>query len=327
MAISVIYTGHERTPEQQKKLTDTGGTMIMQHCRRWLLLLLCLASPCQVVATPPDFNTENVKFQSAGVTLAGTLFTPQHPYAAVVIVHGSGQEKRMTEFAALLARNGLAVLTYDKRGVGESGGVYAGPEVGTNNVDAANLDLLAVDASAAANALAAHLPAKQGPIGLVGFSQAGWIIPLAATKNRTVCFLVLFSGPVVTAREQLRFQFYTEGKANFWETHTEAEAREHLRSDPDRYQFADTDARAALTTLSIPGLWLFGGQDVQVPVSLSMEHLDALKAQGKPYQYRLFPTLGHNTAPSASREPVDAAIEWIKAQGDRAKRKTSRVKS
>ena len=50
---------------------------------------------------------------------------------------------------------------------------------------------------------------------------------------------------------QLRFQFFTQGKRDFWETHTEAEAREHLRSDPDRYQFADTDARAVLATLGV----------------------------------------------------------------------------
>lgn len=232
----------------------------------------------------------------------------------------------MLEFASFLAGNGIAVLAYDKRGVGKSGGVYAGPEVGTNNIDAANLNLLAVDASAAANALSAHPPAKQGLIGLVGFSQAGWVIPMSAVKNRTVRFMVLFSGPVVTAREQLRLQFFTQGKANFWETHTEAEAREHLRSDPDRYQFADTDVRDALATLSIPGLWLFGGKDVQAPVRLSIEHLDALKASGKPYQYQLFPALGHNTAFAASNEPVSAAIQWIKNMGRRPKRKTSRVR-
>ncbi|WP_431243610.1 hypothetical protein ACQ9BO_03250 [Flavobacterium sp. P21] len=54
----------------------------------------------------------------------------------------------MIDFATTLANNGIAVLTYDKRGVGESGGVYAGPEVGTNNVDFVNLTLLSLDASA-----------------------------------------------------------------------------------------------------------------------------------------------------------------------------------
>lgn len=274
--------------------------------------MLAQTNTGKVMAKPTDFTMKNVRFRSVGVTLAGTLFKPRYPYAAVVIVHGSGQEKRMMEFASLLAGNGIAVLTYDKRGVGESGGVYAGPEVGTNNIDSSNLTLLAVDASAAITELSAHLPGDHGPIGLMGFSQAGWIIPLAAKKNSTVSFMVLFSGPVVTAREQLRFQFFTQGNPDFWETHTEADAREHIRSDTDRYQFADTDPRNALATLSVRGLWLFGGKDVQAPVHLSIEHLDALKAHGKPYQYQLFPALGHNTAFSNSNEPVSAAIQWIK---------------
>jgi pimeloyl-ACP methyl ester carboxylesterase len=283
--------------------------------RRWLgaIGLFVAVAVQPVVAQPTNFRTEDVVFASASITLAGTLLTPPHPVAAVVLVHGSGPEKRMLELAARLAGRGLAVLTYDKRGVGASGGVYAGPEVGTNNVDAANLALLAADASAATNALAARLPARRGPIGLLGCSQAGWVIPLAAIKNPAVGFMVLFSGPVVSAREQLRFQFFTNGDRRFWETHTEAEAREHLRHDPDRYLFADTDARSVLATLTIPGLWLFGGQDIQAPVRLSMEHLDTLKAKGKPYQYQLFPALGHNTAFANSNEPVEAAISWMEA--------------
>ncbi|MGI4832305.1 MAG: alpha/beta hydrolase family protein [Janthinobacterium lividum] len=265
----------------------------------------------QVVVKPPNFTTETVTFASRGITLVGTLLTPKQPVAAVVLVHGSGQEKRILGLATQLAEEGIAVLTYDKRGVGESGGVYAGPEVGTNNVDAANLDLLAADASAATTALAAHLPAQPGPMGLMGGSQAGWVIPLAAQRNRAVRFMVLFSGPVVSVREQLRFQFFTQGKRDFWATHTEAEARAHLHNDPDRYEFVDTDAGRVLATLSIPGLWLFGGQDIQAPVSLSMEHLDSLKAQGKPYEYQLFPALGHNTAFAQSNEPLTAAIHWI----------------
>ena len=285
-----------------------------------LLLLLFWASSHKVEAQTSDLTLENVRFESDGASLAGTIFKPKHSYAAVIIVHGSGQEKRMTEFASLLAKNGITVLTYDKRGVGESEGVYAGPEVGTNNIDSFNLTLLATDASAATNTLLAHLPPNHVPIGLIGFSQAGWIVPIAAKKNTVVSFMVLFSGPVVTAREQLRFQFFTQGNSNFWETHTEAEARDHIRNEPDKYQFADTDPHDALTKLSIRGFWLFGGKDVQAPVHLSMEHLNALKAIVKPYEYRLFPTLGHNTAFADSHEPVNAAIKWIKAIGRRTKR-------
>ena len=293
--------------------------------KSYLLILLCCFSFNLFGQIAPerasDFTTENVKFNSVGVTLAGTIFKPRDPYAAVVLVHGSGQETRMVEMASLLAKNGIAVLTYDKRGVGKSNGVYAGPEVGTNNIDSSNLNLLALDASAASNILLAHLPANHGPLGLMGFSQAGWIIPMAAKENRNVSFMILFSGPVVTTLEQLRFQFYTQGNSSFWEKHTEAEAREHIRSDADRYQFAGTDPHDALATLSIRGLWLFGGKDAQIPVHLSIEHLNVLKEQGKHYEYQLFPELGHNTAPSKSHEPVNAAIEWIKTISGRMKRK------
>lgn len=256
-----------------------------------------------------SIKSEKVTFKSKGVILEGTIYKPEHSHAALVIVHGSGQEPRMTGFAELLAKNGISVLTYDKRGVGESGGVYAGPEVGTNNIDSVNLDLLAKDASAAVDIL--RHKNKKIPIGLVGFSQAGWIIPIAANRNPLVEYMILFSCPTVTTLEQLRFQFYTDGRTDFWENHTEAEVREHIKNDPDRYQFKSTDPKDALSTLSIPGLWLFGEKDIQIPVKLGIEHLNAFKVTGKPFEYCLFPTLGHNTAFSDATEPVDIVIQWI----------------
>jgi len=279
-------------------------------CLYALLMLLFVsgfASPKQ-----PNFTTKEIKFVSEGVSLAGTIFKPSNIQAAVVIVHGSGQEKRMIEFATTLANNGIAVLTYDKRGVGESAGVYAGPEVGTNNVDFANLDLLSLDASHAVNALSESLSNDRIAIGLTGGSQAGWIIPMAAAKNNKVKFMAIFSGALITVKEQLRFQFYTNGDQNFWDTHSEEEARKHVFNDPDKYVFADTDPNAVLGKLSIPGLWIFGGKDIQVPVNLSIEYLDQLKSKGKHYDYKLFPDLGHNTAFSDSKEPMNDAINWIK---------------
>ncbi|MDA3615627.1 alpha/beta hydrolase family protein [Polluticaenibacter yanchengensis] len=277
----------------------------------FLLLLLPVISPAQ--ENSQSFSSQNLTFINQKDTLAATLLKPEHPFAAVVLVHGSGQEKRMIRFATLLAQNGIAVLTYDKRGVAESGGTYAGPEVGTNNIDSANLNLLSVDASVAVDTLLHHLSSNQIPVGLLGASQAGWIIPLAAKKNSNVRFMVIFSGALITAREQLRFQFYTQGKPGFWDSHTEEEARWHISNDPDKYQFADTDPQETLSKLSIPGLWIFGGKDVQVPVRLSMEHLDSLKSGNKLYNYKLFPALDHNTAFSKDQEPVKMAIEWIKA--------------
>ena len=276
------------------------------------LLMLLFFVTSYASAIPPNFTTKEIKFVSEGISLAGTIFTPNNVQAAVVIVHGSGQEKRMMDFATTLANNGIAVLTYDKRGVGESAGVYAGPEVGTNNVDFSNLNLLSLDASNAVNTLSKYLSNDQIRIGLIGGSQAGWIIPLTVEKNKKVKFMTIFSGALITVKEQLRFQFYTNGDKNFWDTHSEEDTRKHVFHDPDKYEFIDTSPNDILSKLSIPGIWIFGGKDIQVPVKLSIEYLDILKSKGKNYEYKLFPNLGHNTAFSDSEEPMKDAINWIK---------------
>lgn len=273
-----------------------------------------------VFSQSADFTIQDVTFESQGITLAGSILTPKNPFAAVVIVHGSDPVKREMEFAKRLAKEGIAVLTYDKRGVGESGGVYVGPSVGTNNIDTTNLNLLSEDANAAVTIFRTYLKDKKKPIGLVGFSQAGWIIPIAASKNPQIEFMVLFSCPTITTLEQLRFQFYTNGNNNFWENHTEAEAREHIKNDPDRYQFTATDPKNSLNTLSIPGLWLFGEKDIQIPIKLCIEQLNTFKAQGKPFEYTLFPTLGHNTSSADSTETVAIAIQWIKQKALNSKK-------
>jgi pimeloyl-ACP methyl ester carboxylesterase len=113
--------------------------------------------------------------------------------------------------------------------------------------------------------------------------------------------------------EQLRFQFYTAGRTDFWEHHSEADARDHLQNDPDRFPFAPTDPKESLAALTIPGLWLFGGKDIQIPSNLCIEQLQALKAKGKPFDYELFPELGHRTGVARSA-PVAHAIQWIKTK-------------
>lgn len=286
--------------------------MIYNFFSALIIWLLFLIIPEVLYSQSIDFSIQEVKFKSQGVSLAGSILMPKKPFAAVVIVHGSDPVKREIEFAKLLAKEGIAVLTYDKRGVGESGGVYVGPSVGTNNIDFTNLNLLSQDASAAITTFRTYLKTKKISIGLIGFSQAGWIIPLTAEKNQGVNFMVIFSGPVITTLEQLRFQFYTNGDKNFWDTHTDSVAREHIKNDPDRYQFVETNPQMQLSKLTIPGLWIFGGKDIQVPVVVSMENLDKLKNVGKRYQYSLFPLLGHNTAFTESPEPVKVSVQWIK---------------
>ncbi|MGE8302563.1 MAG: alpha/beta hydrolase family protein, partial [Sphingobacterium paramultivorum] len=97
----------------------------------FLIAIYCVLFAQHTKAQSLDWSTKDIVFKSEGINLAGTMLQPRSAHAAIVLIHGSGQEKRMMEFASYLAKNGIAVFTYDKRGVGKSEGTYAGPEVGT----------------------------------------------------------------------------------------------------------------------------------------------------------------------------------------------------
>ncbi len=176
-------------------------------------------------------TSESMRFAGAGTVLAGTLVMPPKIIAAVALVQGSGQTQRMLGFANALAKQGIATLTYDKRGVGESSGLYVGSEVGTNNVDPTESgSYWPGTPQAAVREPTRRLPPNHGPVGIIGFSQGGWIVPLAVKANPDVRFMVLWSGPVVTTHEQLRFQDFTQQQPDFWDHYSGiAGARTHCQ--------------------------------------------------------------------------------------------------
>ncbi len=214
-----------------------------------------------------------VRFRSGGATLAGTLMMPpgRGPRAAVAYVTGSGPTTReyLPELQALLLHDGVAVLAYDKRGVGASGGTYPG-ESPTEPA----IDQLARDAAAAARFLAGRPGIDPARVGLAGHSQAGWIMPLAAMREPAVRFLLAFSGPAVTADENDLFQTLAgEGERPQRLSDAEVDARVE-RAGP-----GGVDPLPWIRALRIPALWLYGALDHIVPPRLSVKRLEPLAAE------------------------------------------------
>lgn len=262
-------------------------------------------------ALAPAFaaGLEPVEFRSQRATLHGVIVTGSaQPTAALVLIHGSGKVERMIPAAEQLASYGFAVLTYDKRGVGESGGLYESE----NNISAVNLDRLADDAVAAANLLRMHKRYGDLPVGLFGISQAGWIAPIAAKKARAIRFMVLVSGPACTVSEELHFSKLSERDPDFWEKTSKSQVAEHMKSV--RYRPDDVDPRLSLASLSIPSLWLYGGKDNSVPVDLSASRLDELIRNGRSnITYRIYPEYDHNFKGWTRDGRYHEMIEWIRA--------------
>jgi uncharacterized protein len=196
---------------------------------------------------------------------------------------------------------------YDKRGVGKSGGEYEG----NYNVSEKNLSLLADDAAAALTLLAAQPSLKDVPVGVTGFSQGGWIAPIAAGRSGVAKFLVLWSGPVCkVSEENIYSQFASDGDLDNVPTFAAALAARKEPAVWPAFLGRDTDSAQDLKALSIPGLWLFGDRDGSIPVDLSITNLRALKAAGHRYDYALFSGMGHDNIDGT----FATAVAWIKRQ-------------
>ena len=147
---------------------------------------------------------EDVVFSNGDIQLSGTLISPitRAIYPAIILVHGSGPGDResMLPFARFLIRHGMAVLGYDKRGVGGS----------TGDWNTASFDDLAGDVVAAFEYLKKRGDIDSAQIGLLGVSQAGWIMPLAAVRAKDIAFLISVSGAGIPAAETTIDQAHNE---------------------------------------------------------------------------------------------------------------------
>jgi hypothetical protein len=152
--------------------------------------------------SPIAVREEQVRFSSGDVRLAGTLVLPggPGPYAAIVLFHGSGPEGRNLSMARWFASQGMAALTYDKRGVGESEG----------NFREVPFMRLADDGLAAVDSLHARTDIDGHKIGVWGLSQGGWLGPLAASRSPEVTFVISVSGPGVSPGEQMIFYYASQ---------------------------------------------------------------------------------------------------------------------
>jgi dienelactone hydrolase len=229
-----------------------------------------------------------VRFRSGGAMLSGTLTLPagagRHP--AVAFVHGSGATERayLPDLQALLVHNGVAVLAYDKRGIGQSSGSYPGERATTEAID-----VLARDAAAATRFLRSQPEIDPARVGLAGHSQAGWIMPLAGSREPAIRFLIVFSGPAVTADENDLYQDLAgqgEQPAGMTDAAIDAQV---LASGPGGF-----DPIPFIRRLRVPVLWVYGGLDRHVPPRLSERRLEPIaKEAGRDFTVADFPRANH----------------------------------
>lgn len=147
------------------------------------------------IALPETWDS----IRSGDVSLAAKLVLPEGPgpFPAVVIAQGS-ELASATEgsfFPYLFATAGIATLVYDKRGTGHSGGTTP-----------LSFRALAADLMAATEWLAGRPRIDSARIGATGFSQGGWVAPLAALQSRRIRYLLIGYGLAMSVADEDRIE-------------------------------------------------------------------------------------------------------------------------
>lgn len=131
-------------------------------------------------------------------------------------------------------------------------------------------------------------------LGLIGFTQGGWIAPVAAAKSDNVSFVVSMSGAAVTTDEQLLHQ-----EINYIGSYTypfiakfiapisvkNLKQKEHLSA---LYPF---DPIPYWKEVDVPVFFAFGENDPDVPVEASKDRLSENNLTH--FNVKTYPDSGH----------------------------------
>ena len=277
---------------------------------------------------PLPYLAEDVTFTNAAasIELAGTLTLPDGPgpHPAAILISGSGPQNRNEEvfrhkpflvLADYLTRHGIAVLRYDDRGVGESGGTFA----------AATSADFATDTEAALRYLQSRGEIDASRIGLIGHSEGGTIAPFVASRTDGVAFLVLVAGPGIRAdsvlllqaealnrasgateeqiatNRELQKRLFAAAVSDATESELDAEVRQMFAetvpeftggqleaqvafvTSPWMRWFLNYDPAPALRNIQVPVLAVNGSKDLQVIAGPNLSAIEtALTVAGNP---------------------------------------------
>jgi len=181
------------------------GTLSKEHKKR-----------PQEPTLPVPYREEEVCFENkaAEVMLSGTLTLPlkQKQAPAVVLIPCAGPVERDASLyghkpflvlADHLTRQGIAVLRFDKRGIGKSTGSFE---------TATSIDF-AADVLVGINYLKTRNDIAKKQIGLIGHGEGGYIASVAAAQSKDCAFAILMAGTGVNGERQIREQSAIKHKA------------------------------------------------------------------------------------------------------------------
>ena len=299
-----------------------------------------------LVLDEPSYRVEEIFFKHGDNQLAGLMTFPvsdKEEFPCIVMIHGDGPVDRDSGhgydlFFEEFAKAGWCVLSWDKPGIGESSGDWLNQSMSDR----------ADEALAAIHYLQSRGDVISNKIGLFGYSQAGWVIPLAASRSEDVSFII----PVSTAIDVVSQSRYY--RKNRWalKGYSQEEIDENLsyydrleqqslehpsyesylksvqNEAPEHYgelmargrwifsnKLGGVNARHALRNTHCPVLAIWGDKDMYVDVDESYKiYSEELKKAGNSdVTLQIFPNANHSLIKAHRKQLVHKGVSfwWI----------------
>lgn len=157
--------------------------------KKTVLIAVALLPLLLILSIDEKYQEVVIEFEHEGNHLSGSLIVPKNKsesFPVVVFVHGDGAMPydAFSYYRPLwnqLAEQGIASFSWDKPGVGNSQG----------NWQEQDMDDRADETIAVIEMLKKRSEVMADKIGLIGYSQAGWVLPLVASKSDFPDFMIL----------------------------------------------------------------------------------------------------------------------------------------
>jgi len=292
-----------------------------------VLAVFALLFSTLVQAAAPSVLQRPISLDTGNGTLYGSLLLPrsEQPPPVVLIIPGSGPTDRngnsaggahtdnLRQLALVLAKNRIASVRYDKRGVAAS-------RAATPDERDLTVEGYVADAVAWSRKLKAD--PRFGPLILLGHSEGALIASLAAPASDASAvisvagsgrpvdevFRAQLAGQVSPRDSERALQILDNLKAGRTASNIPRALQDVLRPSVQPYLISlfRQDPAAAFAKVKVPALIIQGTHDVQVDVS----HAERLKAAKPDAELALIPGMNHmlRIAPRAASQQRDSYL-------------------
>lgn len=275
-----------------------------------MLLAFFLVNLSALPLSAQDTQSEEVVFKSGDLVINGTLVLPDSAVNVPVLIfiggsyewgelHPQREVFIRQNLEAVFPDQGIGILYYDPRGIGDSDGRWG----------RASLTDFAEDAIAAINYLQQRKEIDATRIGIIGLGEAGWVAQIvAATAPQDVKIMASLGGPIIDPNEQLINEYHSSYVCNGQDSTSAYDkaaqkAQSHLNwvnmlpiTKRWRHMKMKLGFEPAeyIQELQIPSLFLFGSNDGQVYPSWSIDELNRIFPDTLPQNFEVHTIIGAN---------------------------------